>query len=503
MVANVMGLQERSPIYTSNESTWRQNFSVVAGEEFVKDNTTEYLPKLSEAQSQPQYDRLLTLASLFAGSARAVESYMGIMGHRQISVDGPMAENDFFSNVDLKGNTLEAFVSEATREAIITRHNAIYIDTPIPGQEFSNLLEEQRAGIRPFWKHVKALDILDWDYDESIAHRPLNFVKFVERSTRLKNENNPDDFTRENVKTYTVLQLTDGVYRKRIYEESSMGLRLILDETPTYNGRTLDFIPFTFLQATEDVKKSIISDMVAVNLAHYRMTAALNYALTQTATPFLTITGDVDEDTDFTLGPDAPLVLASGDQGPAPQATWTEIQGTGVNGMALQITRYEEQMARLGASVLAPQLNQAETAQALSLKKSDEVAALVALQRDINDGLDMAINMTAIILGVGIGNVAELSTDFTSETLDPQLLAQMMAGVQSGVTPLRLIWKLYRDTESITEIESYEEFLVSLRETQEFLGEMGMLDDGIEEDVEEDAEEPTDFEEGGDTSNLR
>jgi hypothetical protein len=206
--------------------------------------------------------------------------------------------------------------------------------------------------------------------------------------------------------------------------------------TPVRRGKSLDFIPFYFINSTGAqpvVSKPPLLDLVDLNLSHYRTLADLEHGRHFVALPTPWISGAaLNESNEVQIGPSGVLVL---DKGGA--AGMLEFSGAGLRALETADEQKRKMMAVLGARLLEEQALAAETATAVGMRHSGEQAVLRTIAQVLEQQLTKALRCHVWWMGTEKSPsdldfvVVELSKDFYAMKMQPAELAQLLAALQA------------------------------------------------------------------------
>ena len=184
-----------------------------------------------------------------------------------------------------------------------------------------------------------------------------------------------------------------------------------------------------------DVDRLPLSDMIAVNLDHYRLDADFKHGLHFTALPTAWVSG-FDKTSTLRIGSSTAWVAET----PGATAGFLEFTGQGLTTFERAMDRDERLMAVLGSRLLEDQKKVGETAQAIELRQSGEYSVLGSVATSVSESLTQVLrwvywwNSTEDVPdSVTSGEVLmQLNTDFSTKGMDSQELQAVVAAWQSG-----------------------------------------------------------------------
>jgi len=228
-------------------------------------------------------------------------------------------------------------------------------------------------------------------------------------------------------------------------------------------GKPLPLIPFVFhgpRHSRPDVDRLPLSDMIAVNLDHYRLDADYKHGLHFTALPTAWVSG-FPKDASLTIGPSAAWVSET----VGATAGFLEFTGQGLSTFERAMDRDERLMAVLGSRLLEEQKRVGETADAIELRQSGENSVLSSIASSVSESLTQVLRwafwwnsteeLPDAITDAQV--LVELNTDFSSSSLAaPEMLAAVKSW-QSGALSADSMRELFRKGEILPDGRTNEE----------------------------------------------
>jgi len=199
------------------------------------------------------------------------------------------------------------------------------------------------------------------------------------------------------------------------------------------NGKPLDFIPFIFIgidDTTPSVDEPPLIDLADVNIAHYRLDADHKHGLHFTGLPTPVISGYTPPEgsSDLYIGSTAAWVFPD----PNAKASYLEFAGQGLSAIKEEKANLENQMAILGARLLASEKKATETSQTAQIHRAGESSVLSAIANTISSGLTWALNVFSQWGGSQDECSVEINTEFMPPEVSPQELTAWLQAWQSG-----------------------------------------------------------------------
>jgi hypothetical protein len=421
-----MAVDTPHPTYVTLQDKWSRCRDCVDGSDAVKKKGTVYLPPLpSHTENFARYREYLMRALFYNATGRTVEGLAGGIFQKAPSVE--YEENEVleghFKDVTLTGEPIDMFALKTTKEHLTTGRYGILVD----------MSTEEAVEARPYWVGYAAEDIINWRYENMGGDQELSMVVLRE----IKEEPDPaDEFKVEQVETYRVLRLTNGVYSQQVYKsvkkensnqkEWQAGPQIF----PQRRGVALNFIPFAL---PWNIGNPPILDLVDVNLSHYRGYADLKHGLHFTALPTPWVSGQSSKT-------NKPLRIGSGTAwilDKDGQAGMLEFTGKGLEAIRKDLQDMQRVMATLGARLLEEAPRYAETATAVSMRHSGDYATLRTLGQIVEQQISWVmkvhhwwIDTFELVEESEVG--VELNKIFYDQTITADELRAMLLALQSN-----------------------------------------------------------------------
>jgi hypothetical protein len=340
----------------------------------------------------------------------------------------------------MQGNNLNNFCEQIADEVLKVGRIGLLVEHPkviLPDQTIEVTRAQAEANnFRPFIVKYKTEDIINW------STRVVNNVKVLSLVVlRETVETFNSDFEPSTETKYRVLKLDDANnYLQQVWKQvdtkDNKEVSFVQEGTDIYpikNGAKFNYIPFIFIGpdgSEVDVSKSPILDLVNVNLSHYKTTADIEHAAHYTALPVPVVTGHtLQENQKLRIGSSEAWVFSE----PEAKAFYLEYSGKGLESLEKRIEKKEQQMAALGARMLANDKMAAETAESHSIKRQGENSALSSIASAISDGITTALKIIVEWNGADSKDVSlEINKDFMPSPLDPQALVALIQCWQAG-----------------------------------------------------------------------
>ncbi len=222
------------------------------------------------------------------------------------------------------------------------------------------------------------------------------------------------------------------------------------NKDPLRLGKPLPLIPFVFhgpRNCQECVDKLPLTDIIAVNLDHYRLNADYKHGLHFTALPTAWVSG-FDKSSVLRIGSSTAWVAET----PGATAGFLEFTGQGLTTFERAMDRDERLMAVLGSRMLEPQKRAVETADAIELRQSGENSVLSAISLSVSDSISHILRWvywwnSTEELPEAIGDnqvLAQLNLDFSARGMSSEEITAIVSAWQAGAISQESMFELLR-----------------------------------------------------------
>jgi hypothetical protein len=454
--------------YDAAALDWSRARDVLSGEDAVKAAGEKYLPRL-DSQTDDEFAAYRKRASFFNATARTAEGYVGLMFRRPPFVKVPESNAgvgrslaEFVNDADMLGTTLGAYAKDVVWEVMGVGRAGSLVDW------------EDQVEKRAYVSLYSAEQIINWQIGRVNGRNVPTLIVLRENVCRWNTGPSGDEFVPERVEQIRVLRLVAGdavtdsqgkreyhcqvdIWQPKAGEKEQRGTKiewqLVETKTPLRLGKPLPLIPFVFhgpRHSRPDVDRLPLSDMIAVNLDHYRLDADYKHGLHFTALPTAWVSG-FDKTSTLRIGASAAWVA----EAPGATAGFLEFTGQGLTTFERAMDRDERQMAVLGSRLLEDQKKVGETAQAIELRQSGEHSVLSSVATSVSESLTQVLrwvywwNSTEDVPdSITSGEVLiQINTDFSTKGMDSQELQAVVAAWQSGAISRDTMFELFRKGE--------------------------------------------------------
>jgi hypothetical protein len=465
--------------YDANAANWSRARAVLAGEDAIKAAGERYLPKL-DSQSSDEFDAYRKRASFFNATGRTLDGYSGLIFRRAPFIRVPeeksalgAALTDFVNDADMLGTSLYGYAKNLITEVLGVGRAGTLVDWE---GDFEN---------RAYASLYQAEQIINWRVERVNGRSVPTLI--VLKETVASDGSAKDEFANDSVEQIRVLKLVAGgaqassasdstkkraaySYQVEIWRAKDSGKKggkadwaLVETRVPLRLGKPLPTIPFVFhgpRNSLPAVDKLPLTDLIAVNLDHYRLDADYKHGMHFTALPTAWVSG-FDKTSSLRIGSSTAWVSET----PGATAGFLEFTGDGLGTFERAMDRDEKLLAVLGSRLLESQKRVGETAQAIELRQSGEHSVLANVSTSVSESLTQVLrwvywwNSTEESPELITDNlvVISLNTDFSMAGMDSNALREIVAAWQAGAISQDTMLELFRRGEILPDGRSNED----------------------------------------------
>jgi len=390
-----MSINSTHPDFDEVADDYRQMEETFIGQRKVKEMKTRYLRATSSMvidgalkAQEPGYGNYLAYLdrAIFPEIvSQAVATMTGLLNKDLWHIELPPEMQGLMLNATRQGETLHQLLRRIHVNQLIYGRIGLLVDTA-PDREL------------PFFVTYDARAIINWDDDRdySTGSDRLNFV-VTEEIKRLSEGIGSWAWTDQEV--HRAFILDEGVYKTYTEMDQIAGETVV----PTYRGRTLNYIPWTFINATDlEATPGYIPLLGTSNaaLAIYQAEADFRQSLHMLGQSTLVLTGvspggELDDGEPMRVGAGAIIEL--------PEGADAKFIGVGDIGLTEQRIALDELYKRAlaeGARLMEQTGSQAESGTALKVRIASKSATLRTIARVSALGLETALKQMASWMGI-------------------------------------------------------------------------------------------------------
>lgn len=403
--------------YLFREAEWNRIKHALAGNDCVKAEGALYLPQ-PEAMDNNGYKAYKQRAVFYPVADRTLNGLTGLIFRHQPIFELPARLDGYRENATVDGNPLNILAENLIRDILSVGRFGMLPDFPQDGATSADI---------PYIATYNALDICDWN---------VEIINGRHKLVRVELRDMPDSDSEERLE----LILVDGVYTVRRwvsdYEKDNTAKKLTWhlnsEVIPQINGRSLDFIPFTFVNTYDllpTVTKPPMLDLVDMNIAHYQNSADYEHALFMTAQATPWVSGNFTEESQpTTIGAGTFWVLPSD-----AKTGMLEFSGAGITAQRNAMEDKKSDMASLGARMIFEGQYRNESSDTARMRGRSELALLGSAVNVAEAALKKVLTLCAEWVGSARDSVSvKLNRDWIETRMMGKDIKELVSAWQSG-----------------------------------------------------------------------
>ena len=442
---------------------------------------------------EDDYKNYMTRAQFFNCAGRTLDGLEGMLNRKPVIITVPEGMEKYLENVDGKGHTLSQFIDMCCKDVLTTNWGGILIDMP-KSDNAKSQADVETQGLYPYFVFYKAEATSKWRWQINGRQNNLKYV-ILREPTEVDAVGKYDTEIKE---YYRVLEIDDaGHYKQTLYNDK---LEVDTELNPKWKKGEFDFIPFSFLSVDTEPQEPLLSDLINVNLSHYRKSADYENGLHWTGVPTPYERGWIPETKYDDKGnevPQKPMKLGGTQFLYFPQGTeqvgYLEFSGSGLSQLANAMANDEERMAILGARIIAQQKKGVESAETAKIHNSAENSVLASFANNMSQ---IFSRMLRIYLEWATGTEisqedvkVQINTDYDVATMSPAELTALVSLWQTGGIAKTDLFRNLKEGEIIDADRSLEDMNAEIEEEQQSRMAMAMqMQESAEEQKKEQEE---------------
>lgn len=436
---------------------WHKVDSVLGGVEVMR-TQKQYLPKFPN-ETQPDYTFRLTNAKLTNIFADIVETLSAKPFSKEVTLAGdtqPEWATDFIEDVDTSGNHMNVFSSTLFNAGVSDAISWVLVEFTKTGKTNATKAEEAAIGARPYWRHIKAEDILAAETDMTKGREEFVHVRIKESETVREGY---EQKTKERVRVLNREKLPDGsyagatfeVFEKQKVEGGKEEWIKLEEESGVITIGVIPLVPFITgrRKGSSWQVRPVLQAAIDLQIELFEQENGLKYAKQQTAFAMLAGNGvspEVDEQgkpKPVPVGPKAVLYAPPSGDGNHGEWKFIEPAATSLKFLADDIKETISELRELGRQPLTAQSgNLTVVTTAFAADKANSVIQAWAL--NLKDTLENCFRFTALWLKQSDEIEVFVDTDFDVNLSDmegPKVLLQARQAGQISQPTLWAEWK--------------------------------------------------------------
>jgi len=427
-----MGFESTHPEYDAMTNDWRQQRDCASGQRAIKQARELYLsPTASQVidgalqGQEPGWSSYMSYLqrAIYPDIVReAISTFVGILNREAYDITLPSRLEPILENATRKGESLEQLVRRIHEAQLTYGRIGLMVDIA-DGADLPHLVT------------YSAESLTNWD-DNRAAENDRDVLSFVVASEDawVRGNEGVNQFDWSVQELFRAMYLNDaGQYATAIEQEGQLSPEVV----PTFAGRGLDFVPFTFIGANDLTATPGPIPLLGLSnsaIALYRGEADFRQTLHMLGQDTLVMIGDapgtdLDEDEPLRIGAGAKIDLAEGGD--------AKFIGISSDGLPEQRRALEDDYNRaisMGSRLLENTASQAESGEALRVRVAAKTTTLHAIALSSAAGLESALKQMAQWVGADPSEVrVSPNTDFVEDAANPEQALKLIEARNAGL----------------------------------------------------------------------
>lgn len=456
-------VKSRHPKYEEMLPYWQKCRDARKGSKAIKNgsNCETYLPRLDSqvisdengkttGQKNREYRNYKDRAIWFGGTGKTVRAFLGmifsdqpILQSQSAELQNLLTDHELVRYATQDDESFSSLMESASDEVLTVNRVGILEDFPVqlndegePVQMSRKEYEEKK--ITSYSVMYKAEQITNWGIATRNGKRIESF--YVLEETWLdgsESYTNPEKRLRWRILLLEEQSDRSLKYKQVIVKESKNDKGLIVETVedmfyPVINDKNFDIIPFWCLSTTgnntDDVKEPEILDLVEMNIGHYRNSADLENEKHYVSIKTAVFPGWPVDDPNYG-SPVLGGALATPDGTNQPFI----LEATNGSGLEVDMKEKKENMAILGAQMLASKGRYIQSATTSEIENQGQSGILGNLSATIEDFFSIILTLKIKwSLGREEGASVVLNKEYMKNTLSIEALTPLVQALQSG-----------------------------------------------------------------------
>lgn len=395
-----MDITKPTALYQDLEDERQLCRDLMGGTGAMRDGRTEYLP-IEDGEDATEYESRLSRTFLYNGFKRTVQSHAGKVFDRPIHVEAPDVVLKWCENISNDGRGLTLFARSLMVTLLAEGIAFIQVEYPKAPQVRSKA-DEKLLQLRPYLIEVppEALFYWRWRLDRGIP---------IVEEARIMEMNFNDDGD----EIQQVRQLFPGAWRvwQQVGEEKSW---LPVDEGTTAPIDRIPIIPIYAERKGVYQSSPPLRDLADLNLAHWQSSSDQRHVLHVARVPVLFGAGLAENMNRMNIGPNRMIKTTNSDA----KLTYVEHSGAAIDAGRQDLLDLERRMGTMGLELLVPDRPGDQTATEKAIEKAESESALEMMAKQLQDGLQQAIDTMMKWGGVSGEAVVDLNSSFEIKLTD-------------------------------------------------------------------------------------
>ncbi len=444
--------------YEDNKTRWEQIRHCLEGEDSIKAEKERYLPypvalgdidRTSEEFIE-QYGIYLNGAHYVNFTAEAVDDLVASAFRKDPTIDPEIpADLQYYEWKDESKTIAET----------VAAYGLAFVLVDYPTVEDATL-EDDRDNFA-FSVAYEPLDVLDYKEIKRSGKRRITKVLLREL------DEDDKEMLRE-------LYMDGNVYKQKTYREVD-DIVVVTEITPVANGKTLDFIPGTFVGVTSNTTKADKSPVIGIsnsNIKHYQTWGELFWTQTYNGHPQMVLTGlekgwnAEAEKKKVKIKMDASQVLAL--EGERSGAQLLEINTSNLIHFQT-LEKLESSMLEQGYRLKVNSKNGVESAEALKIRHTGDISKLGSIVKNIEEAMSDVFVWLGMFMGIDYEPVVTINKEFVPVEVDGSTLTSLTSAENTNVIPRGTTIDYLKSGGLIADGLDTEKLLSKIQETNPYL----------------------------------
>lgn len=420
---------------------------------------------------EEDYEGYLSRAQFFNAGGRTLDGLAGMLNRKPAIITVPEGMESYLENVDGKGHTIQQFIDMCCKDVLTTNWGSVLVDMP-KADDTKSQADVEKEGLYAYMVYYKAEASTKWKWETDGRSQKLKYVILKEPTV----VDAVGEFNTEIKDYWRVLQIDPETknYKQTLYDDKLIPIEEIEPKSKQGNFKE---IPFAFLSTNSEPEEPLLSDLINVNLSHYRKSADYENGLHWTGVPTPYERGWIPETkyddngneipaTPMKLGGTQFLYFPSGTE----QVGYLEFSGSGCSQIASAMQDDKESMAVLGARIIANQRHGVEAAETAKIHNAAENSVLASFANNMSQ---IFSRLLRIYLEWSTGTViaqedvkVQINTDYDVSTMSAQELTTLVSLWQTGGIAQSDLFKNLKEGEILDADRNFDEMKAEIEEEQ-------------------------------------
>ena len=431
------GVRTTHPDYDRLAPSWKDCRNAASGQRAMHKAGAAYIDELVD-ETPKQFAARIKRSNFFNGFWRTIAGLKGMAFRVDPQATLPSGVEALAMDITLSGVSLDAFASNIVEEVLEVGRVGVMVDYPQipPNVSAITVAAAETMGLRPTMQFYQAEAIRNWRFTRVNNAWVLAMVTLAE-----SHPTNEDEFGHDCEDRYRVLDLDEaGHYRQRVFRIDKAGKDELVEGPfyPLMNNAPIGYVPFITIGATgkgDVADEPPLIDLVDANIALYQVNSDRRHGLHFTGLPTAVVSGYIPDEVNPKLhvGSTAAWVFPD----PNAKASYLEFTGKGLGESKDMSLELKQEMAMLGARMLADESRQAETLGGTQIKHQGENSMLGEIVGHTSAALEWALAVFGQWAGQSGAVEYQINRQFLPVPMGPQELTALVAAWQSGCLSMK------------------------------------------------------------------